>query len=299
MAPLDGKIAVITGSTRGFGLSMAHEFARQGAAVVISSRSAGAVAQAVDELRLAGGRASGLACDVGDLEQVQALRDHALQTFGLLDVWVNNAGLSAPYGPTVHQQPERFLQVTRTNVLGTYHGSLVAMRHFLTRRGGKLINILGRGERGPQPMQNAYAASKAWIKSFTLALAREYKDSGVGVYAFSPGMMDTDMLLDVEVLRGYEHHLKSFDAILQALSQPPQVPAVQAAWLASPATDGRTGLVLRSITPRWIIGRMLRLGWDRLLRRPGRPLDNQIRTVEAAFPPASAPFSEVKREESH
>ena len=181
MPLLNGKTAVITGSTRGFGLSMAQEFARQGAAVVVSSRSAEAVEQAVAGLRAGGVRASGLACDVSDLAQVQALAEHAIMTFGALDVWVNNAGLSAPYGPTIHVFPERFTQVTQTNVLGTYHGSLVAMRHFLEGGGGKLINILGRGERGPQPMQNAYASSKAWIKSFTLALAEEYKDSGVGV----------------------------------------------------------------------------------------------------------------------
>ena len=298
MALLDGKIAVITGSTRGFGLSMAQEFARQGAALVVSSRSAGAVAAAVDDLRLAGAQASGLACDVSDLAQVQALAMHALQTFGALDIWVNNAGLSAPYGPTIHQQPERFVQVTQANVLGAYHGSLVAMRHFLDRRGGKLINILGRGERGPQPMQNAYAASKAWIKSFTLALADEYKDSGVGVYAFSPGMMDTEMLLDVEVVRGFEGRLKSFKTVVQVLSQPPQAPAGQAAWLASAATDGRTGLVLRSLTARWLAGHLLRLGWDRLRGRPARPLDIQIRAVEAAYPLAHTATKEVENETS-
>ena len=284
MALLDGKIAVITGSTRGFGLSMAHEFARQGAAVVVSSRSGSAVDLTVAGLQAAGGRSSGLACDVSQLEQVQSLADHALQTFGALDVWVNNAGLSAPYGPTVHIHPERFIQVTQANLLGTYHGSLVAMRHFLGRGGGKLINILGRGERGPQPMQNPYAASKAWVKSFTLALAEEYKDSGVGVYAFSPGMMDTDLLLDVEVVRGYEDRLKSLEAVVQALSQPPEIPARRAARLASAETDRRTGMVVRSLTTTGVIARMLRMAANRALKRSGRPLEIQIHAVDAAYP---------------
>jgi NAD(P)-dependent dehydrogenase (short-subunit alcohol dehydrogenase family) len=284
MALLDGKIAVITGSTRGFGLSMAQEFARQGAAVVVSSRSAEAVASAVAGLRSTEASASGLACDMSDLEQAQALARHALEAFGGLDIWVNNAGVTAPYGPTIHLQPERFVQVTHTNLLGTYHGSLVAMRHFLKQGRGKLINILGRGERSPVPMQNPYAASKAWIKSFTLALAEEYKDSGVGVYAFSPGMMDTDMLLEVEVVRGYEERLAAFDRVFQALSQPPHLPALEAARLASAETDGRTGLLRRSLTTGGAAAGFLRAGVNRLLKRPGRPVEIHIRPIDPAYP---------------
>jgi glucose 1-dehydrogenase len=284
MALLDGKIAVITGSTRGFGLSMAQEFARQGARVVVSSRSAEAVASAVAGLRSTGANASGLACDMTKLVQVQALAEHALEVFGGLDIWVNNAGLTAPYGPTIHLQPELFVQVTQTNTLGTYHGSLVAMRHFLTQGRGKLINILGRGERGPQPMQNPYAASKAWIKSFTLALADEYKDSGVGVYAFSPGMMDTEMLLEVEVVHGYEERLASFETVVQALSQPPGIPALEAARLASAETDGRTGLLRRSLTAGGAMAGFLRTGVNRLLKRPSRPVEIHIQPIDPAFP---------------
>jgi glucose 1-dehydrogenase len=281
MGLLDGKVAVITGSSRGFGLSMAEEFARQGAAVMVSSRSAEAVAQAVAGIQAGGMRVGGLTCDVSDRMQVQALAEHALATFGALDIWVNNAGLSAPYGPTIHVFPERFAQVTQTNILGTYYGSLVAMRHFLG-----------------QPMQNAYAASKAWIKSFTLALAKEYKDSGVGVYAFSPGMMDTEMLLDVEVVRGYEARLKSFETVVQALSQPPQTPARQAAGLASAETDGRTGLVVRTLSTGGVIAGMLRMAGNRLLKRKGRPLDIHIHAVEAAFPLAKTNPTEEKNETS-
>jgi len=79
------------------------------------------------------------------------------------------------------------------------------------------------------------------VKSFTIALAEEYKDSGVGVYAFSPGMMDTDMLLDVEVVSGFEDRLNSLEAVVQALSQPPEIPARRATRLASAETDGAPG----------------------------------------------------------
>jgi NAD(P)-dependent dehydrogenase (short-subunit alcohol dehydrogenase family) len=225
-----------------------------------------------------------MVCDVTDFSQVEALADHTLKTYGRLDVWVNNAGWSAPYGPTVHMSPERFLQVTRTNIQGAYHGSLIAMRHFLTHRRGKLINVLGRGERGPVPMQNAYSASKAWLKSFTLALAAEYKDSGVGVFALSPGMMDTDMLLDVEVIQGYEERLRIFNGVVETLSQLPEIPAEKAVWLASSATDGKTGLLVRELTLGNLILLALRQPLNRLLRRPGRRVDVHIRSVPAAFP---------------
>jgi len=279
MAFLEGKVAVVTGSTRGFGLALVQAFVREGAAVVVSSRSAGAVEKVVDALRLQGIRISGQTCDVTDLAQVEALAVHAVRAFGGFDVWVNNAGNEAPYGPTVHQVPERFTQVTQTNILGAYYGSLVAMRHFLAHGRGKLINILGRGERGPLPMQNAYGASKAWLKNFTLALAKEYQTSGVGIYTFSPGMMDTDMLLDVEVVAGFEDRLKIFGKVVQTLSQPPEIPARKAVWLASSASDGKTGLLVRELNPLKMLALSLRL-----LGRTRQPLPVKIRSVPAAYP---------------
>jgi glucose 1-dehydrogenase len=284
MPQLDSKTVVITGGTRGFGLAVAQAFARAGANLVICSRSPEAVAQAVDSLRVLGAQVDGIACDVSDLEQVQALAEYATATFGGFDVWVNNAGISPPYGPTIHVQPDDFVRTTQINVLGTYYGSLVAMRAFLGRGNGKLINILGVGDRKPQPMQNAYASSKAWILNFTKALAEEYKDSGVGVYALNPGMMDTDMLLDVEVVQGYEKRLDVLDTVMRVLSQRPETPARKAVWLASAETDGRSGLVVRELTTlkmlRGALGELAR----RLLRRPGRPIDIHITPVEPAFP---------------
>ncbi|MBK7318311.1 SDR family NAD(P)-dependent oxidoreductase [Candidatus Villigracilis affinis] len=99
---LKDKVAVITGGSRGLGLAIAQTYARAGAKVVIASRTPHAVGLAVDSLRASGYQATGLACDVADMAQVEALVQHAIQTFGRMDIWVNNAGLSAPYGPTVH-----------------------------------------------------------------------------------------------------------------------------------------------------------------------------------------------------
>lgn len=282
MEELKDKIAVITGSTRGFGLAIAKAYGEAGAVVIVSSRTKKAVDNSVDMLKTAGFRAGGHVCDVAHLDQVKALQQYVLDTFGGVDIWVNNAGIAGPYGPTIHLDPEVFEAVTRINVLGTYHGSLVAMRHFLAEGHGTLINVLGRGARRPTPFQNAYASSKAWIKSFTLALAQEYEEHGVRVLAYNPGMMFTDLLLDVEVIEGYRERLDVFETIVRMWAQDPRVPARTMVRLAA-GSAGRSGAVVREMRLPTMIWGALREGLRRLFHRETEPLDMEIETTPAAF----------------
>lgn len=281
MGVLDGKVAVITGSTRGLGRALAERFAREGAAVVVSSRGQRAVDETVAALSQAGYRAVGRACDVGDLAQVEALAALAVETFGGFDIWVNNAGLSAPYGPTLDIAPADFETVVQTNILGTYYGSRVALAHFVAKGGGKLVNLLGRGYDRPVPFQNAYASSKAWLRGFTLALAKECKASGVGVFAFSPGMVDTDMLRSPAAIEGYETKMNPLRVVMRLWANPPEVPAEKALWLVSSATDGKTGLQVDVLGRPQIIAGLLREGWRRLTRRQAPPIELDITTVPA------------------
>jgi glucose 1-dehydrogenase len=284
MGVLEGKVAVITGGTRGLGLAIARAYIQEGAAVVVGSRSQASVDAAVSALNAEGRQVSGLVCDVANLEQVQALADHAIQTFGKYDVWVNNAGISAPYGPTVAIAPEEFIQVVQTDVFGVYYGTLVAMRYFLSKGSGKLINILGRGDKEPAPLQNAYGSSKAWVRNFTLALAEETKQSGVGVFPFNPGMMDTDLLYDVQAIAGYEDRLKQLPMVMRMFSRPPDEAAQRAVWLASSATDGRTGLEIHQLSRSKAFSGAMREGLRRMLRRPAKPVDIKITTVPSDLP---------------
>lgn len=265
---LRGKVAVITGGTRGLGRAIAEAYAREGAAVIVASRSVESVRATVEALRAAGHQADGLPCDVGDAEQVRALAERARAAFNGLDIWVNNAGVSGVYGPTLRTPPARFGQVVQTNIYGTYHGSTVALEHFLEQGRGKLINLVGRGDKGPVPFQSAYASSKAWVRSFTLALAGEYRSSGVGIFAFNPGLVITDLLTEVDVAVGHEASLRPLDTVIALWGEPPEVPARKAVWLASRATDGKTGLAVSVLTRRRLVYGVLRAGYRRLARRP-------------------------------
>jgi len=285
MGTLQDKVIVITGSSRGLGLAIARAAAAEGAKVVLSARTSDAVERAVADLRSAGHEASGTVCDVGDMVQVEALAEFAARTSGRFDVWINNAGYAPPFGPTAHIAPPAFLRAVQTNIIGTYNGSIVALRAFLPEGRGKLINILGRGADGkPAEMQNGYAASKTWERSFTLGLAKEYKDSGVGIYAINPGMMTTDFLTDLTAVSGYEGRLKAMPTIIRMWAVPPEAPAQRVVWLASSATDGKTALVLNQMGAGKMLGGALREGWRRLLRRPAPPADVKIALIPAALP---------------
>jgi glucose 1-dehydrogenase len=279
MMRLEGKVAVITGGTRGFGLALAQAFAAEGAAVFLASRSMDAVEAAKRSLCLVGYQAAGLATDVTDLAQMQTLGAAAIKEFGRLDIWVNNAGYSGPYGPTVQVDPATFLQVVQTNILGVYYGSLVAMKHFMGRGQGKLINLLGYGAKNAAPYQNAYGSSKAWVRRFTQSLAQETKNSGVGVFAFSPGMVLTDMLTHGEVIDGSQDRLKNFPTVLRMLARPPDAMTEKVIWLASSATDGKTGLEVFSASAGKMVLGGLREGIRSLLKRPAPQIEVEMTVI--------------------
>ncbi len=280
---LQDKVAVITGGSRGLGYAIAEAYARAGAKIVIASRSHHSVDLAVDSLREAGYQATGIACDVSDIQQVEALAEFAVRTFGRIDIWVNNAGLSAPYGPTAHIPSGDFMSVINTNITGTYNGSVTAMRYFVAQKSGKLINLLGRGDNGSIALQNAYSSSKVWVRNFTKALAREYKNSGVGVFGFNPGLVRTEMLSNVHALNGFEEKLNPLRYVTLLWGNEADVPAQKALWLASSATDGKSGMQVTVLTAWFKLSRLIALPFGRLKKQPQELMELNITSVEPAI----------------
>jgi glucose 1-dehydrogenase len=277
---LQDKVTIITGGTRGLGYAMAEIYASEGAKVVIASRTQHAVDDAVKKLGGNGAQVAGLACDVSDIHQVEALAEFAIRTFGRIDVWVNNAGLTAPYGPTAHIPSDDFHEVINTNITGTYNGSVVAMRHLAPQKSGKLINLLGRGEKGSITNQNAYSSSKVWVRNFTKTLANEYKHSGVDVFGFNPGLVKTEMLSDVHAINGFEDKMNPLRFIVLLWGNETDVPAKKALWLASPATDGKNGLLVTVLTIWFMISRLITVPFGLLFKKPNELMELNITSVE-------------------
>jgi glucose 1-dehydrogenase len=279
---LKDKVAVITGGSRGLGLAIAQTYARAGAKVIIASRTLRTVDLAVASLQKSGYQAAGFACDMADLQQVEALAQHAIQTFGRIDIWVNNAGLSAPYGPTAHIPSNDFLPILQTNIIGTANGSVVAMRHFLPQKSGKLINLLGRGDTGSIPLQNAYSSSKVWVRNFTKALAIEYKDHGVDIFGFNPGLVKTEMISNVQAVKGYEEKLNPLRFVSMLWANEVDVPAEKALWLASSSTDGKNGSMVTVLTKWMMLSRLIGLPFRKLFNRSTEMLELNVTYVESA-----------------
>jgi NAD(P)-dependent dehydrogenase (short-subunit alcohol dehydrogenase family) len=284
---LEDRVAVVTGSTRGLGRAIVEAYAREGARVVVSSRAPEAVDAMTRDLQERGWPATGLACDVTDPEQVEALAAHAVARFGRIDLWVNNAGSSAPWARTLDVPRDSYERVVQTNILGGYYGSVTALRQMLPRGSGKLINLIGLGARGPAPFANAYGPSKAWVLNFTLGLTREYRRSGVGIFVFGPGMVLTEMLTHIHAI-GEEARrgLRLLPLALRLLARSPEEAAARAVWIASSATDGQTGKVYE--TPRLLrLSQSLAREARRLLTR--QPAPTIPLTIDYEEAPALAP----------
>jgi len=192
---LRDQVMVITGASSGIGLATARMAAAQGAKVVVTSRNAPALTELADELRAAGGDALANAADVGHQEEIEAVAKAAVERYGRIDTWVNNAGASV-YGDMTDIPMADFRRVIDTNFWGVVNGSLVAARHFKTRGGseaGALINIGSVLSDRAVPFQGMYCASKHAVKGFTDSLRMELEEAKVpvSVTLVKPSSIDT------------------------------------------------------------------------------------------------------------
>lgn len=263
-----GLSIVITGNTRGFGRTSAHALAHLGAKVLVSGPDRAESDHEAALLRQTGATAISADGDVSDPDQVAALAATAVREFGGLDVWVNNAAFDTPgMARTLEFDPSVVPGVTAVNILGTYYGSRAALEVMVPQGRGLLVNVTGRGDDlRPAKYSSAYAASKAWIRSFTRTVAAEYANSGVQVVAFNPGMMTTGRLTThaTESVLADERTMRLYGLITSALADPPEVAADRLARLVAAAQDGDVPREVRLITParvlRGLAGTTRRMG---------------------------------------
>ena len=194
------KTAVVTGSSRGIGFGLARELLARGANVVVTGRSAETVDKAISELGQPD-RTLGVACDVTDAADVQALWDGAVARFGRVDLWVNNAGATTNPVPLWEVGSDEIRQTVETNLLGTLFGMQVAARGMRAQGGGQIFNVEGMGSKGEvQVGLLPYACTKAAVGYLDKAFLKELKGSAVQVCSIRPGINVTEHLL-----HGSEH----------------------------------------------------------------------------------------------
>jgi 3-oxoacyl-[acyl-carrier protein] reductase len=191
---LQGKVALVTGASRGIGRSIAQELAKEGAAVAVNYRSGREKAQSlVDEITAAGGKAVALGGDVAEFPEAEKLVAETIKELGGLHILVNNAGI-AKDGLIFNMKPEDWLAVMKVNFGGVFNCSKAVLGHFMSQREGAIVNISSvMGERGWTGESN-YAASKGAVNAFTRCCAVEVARFGIRVNALLPGFSPTDLV---------------------------------------------------------------------------------------------------------
>ncbi|GEO84704.1 MULTISPECIES: SDR family oxidoreductase [Alphaproteobacteria] len=236
---LSGKIALVTGASRGIGAAVATRLATHGAHVILSSRKAEACEQVAEGIRAAGGSASVLACHIGEMEAIAATFEAITQQYGRLDILVNNAAANPYFGPITETDPGAFQKTVDVNIRGYFFMSSYGARLMATNGGGSIINIASVNGVIPGDLQGIYSITKAAVLSMTKAFAKECAPQGVRVNAVLPGATDTKfaaaLVHNPSILKVALEHIP-----MKRVAQPDEI-AGAVLYLASPAASYTTG----------------------------------------------------------
>jgi NAD(P)-dependent dehydrogenase (short-subunit alcohol dehydrogenase family) len=189
---LDGKVAIVTGASRGIGEAIARSFAAHGAKVVITARKLESVESVAASIRAEGGEALALAAHAGKADQVQALVDQTVAQFGKVDVLVNNAATNPHFGPMLTVDAGAWKKTFEVNLEGYFEAARAVANHLLARNAkGSIVNVASMVALAGAPLQGVYAMTKAAVVSMTKTLATELGPSGIRVNAIAPGLVET------------------------------------------------------------------------------------------------------------
>lgn len=199
---LAGKVALITGGSRGIGRAIALEYAERGADVAVVSRTAADVEAVAEEIEDRGRRGLGVAADISESSDVDGMVAQVIDIFGRVDVLVNNAGISPVYSKAVKMSEEQWREIIDVNLTGTFLVSVAVGKHMIDAGTGVVINMTSIGTRAGLSRLSAYGASKAGIEALTRVLAIEWVEHGIRVNAIGPAFVATDFTAG---LRSHEY----------------------------------------------------------------------------------------------
>lgn len=238
---LAGKVAIITGASRGIGRAIAERFAQAGANVVISSRKLAAVQQVADGIKASGGEALAIQAHTGKTEDIQGMVKKTWEHFGRLDILVNNAATNPHFGPLLAADEGQWDKILDTNAKGIFRTCQASLPYMKAQGSGKIINIISVSGLQPTPGLGLYGVSKAAVLMLTKVLAMELGADNIQVNAIAPGVIKTrfsQLLWDTPQIAA---------PILSRLplgrfGEPDEV-AQMALFLAAPASDYVTGSI--------------------------------------------------------
>lgn len=237
--PLAGKVAIVTGGSRGIGAAIARAYAAAGARVVLASRKLEGVAAVAEEIQAAGGDATAIAAHMGEPTAATALVEEALAMYGAVDIVVNNAATNPHAGPLLTSTESHWDKTLEVNLRGGFRLIQAAAPHMALRGGGKIINIASIGGLNPEPNIGLYSITKAGIIMLTKVLALELAAQHIQLNAIAPGLIKTTFS---RAIWDDAAHLAATVATTPAgrLGTEEDLLGI-ALYLASPASDFTTG----------------------------------------------------------
>lgn len=239
---LDGKIAFVSGASRGIGAAIAQLLAQQGAHVIVSSRRIESCEEVVATITAAGGKATAMACHIGEMDQISAVFAQIREQFGRLDILVNNAAANPHFGNILDTDLGAFQKTVDVNIRGYFFMSVEAGKLMREHGGGSIINVASVNGVSPAQLQGIYSVTKAAVISMTKAFAKDCASFGIRCNALLPGLTDTKF---ASALTSNETILKHALQIipLKRVANPSEM-AGAVLYLASDASSYTTGTTL-------------------------------------------------------
>jgi len=197
MQELTGKVAIVTGASRGIGAAAAEALGAAGASVMLAARSAQQVEANARQIVTAGGKAAAIGCDVSDYAACQRLVLETTQRFGPPDVLVNNAGVIEPIAMVGTADPTEWARAIQINLIGAYFAIRAVLAGMLERGRGDIINVSSGAAIRPLEGWSAYCAGKAGLAMLTRSIDLEHRAAGIRVFGFQPGTTDTEMQVTI------------------------------------------------------------------------------------------------------